>query len=89
MNGGKGLSIGAIDGIAGLEGRGKQDAGKKASTATKVETVDPKPVPETDAQQTGKQATVDDEMVGIAASHGEEKPTRSKRTSSGTSGHKH
>ena len=88
MVGGKGLSIGAIDGIAGPEGRGKQDAGKKASTATKVETVDPKPVPQTDAQQTGKQATVGDEMAGIAASHGEERPTRSKKTSSGNGGHK-
>ncbi len=89
MNGGKGLSIGAIDGIAGQEGRGKQDAGKKASTATHVDTVDPKPVPKTDAQQTGKQATTDDEMVSMGAQHGEGKPTRSERTTSGGGGRKH
>ncbi|WP_084214534.1 manganese catalase family protein [Terriglobus sp. TAA 43] len=56
MNGGPGLSIGDIQGIAGPEGRGKQDSGIKAATATDVLTVDPKPVPQTDAAQTGKQA---------------------------------
>lgn len=60
----KGLSIGAIDGIARREGRGKQDAGKKASTATQVERSTPNPFPETDAQQTGKQSTNHDETVG-------------------------
>ena len=90
MNGGKGLSIGAIDGIAGREGRGKQDSGKKATTATKVETVDPKPVPEADAQQTGKQAISEDETVGVGALHGEGKPARSnKKPSSGNGGRKH
>jgi Mn-containing catalase len=89
MNGGKGLSIGAIDGIAGREGRGKQDAGKKANTATQVETVDPKPIPETDSQQSGKQATTDDETVDVGALHGEGKPTRSRKASSGNGGPKH
>ena len=63
MNGGKGLSVGAIDGVAGYEARGKQDDGPKATTATKVKTVDKKKVPETDAQQTGRQATMVDEKV--------------------------
>jgi Mn-containing catalase len=64
MNGGKGLSVGAIDGIAGREDRGKQDAGKKATTATDIKTVDPKRVPNnTDAMQTGKQATSADEKA--------------------------
>lgn len=90
MNGGKGLSIGAIDGIAGQEGRGKQDAGKKATTATKVETVDPKPVPEAEAQQTGRQATIDGETVGVGASaHEEGKPASGRKISSENSGHKH
>jgi Mn-containing catalase len=71
MNGGKGLSVGAIDGIAGREDRGKQDSGKKATTATQVETVDPKPVPNTDAQQTGKQATTANESVSENARHSE------------------
>jgi Mn-containing catalase len=61
MVGGKGLSVDAIDGIAGVEARGKQDDGQKATTATDVLTVDPKPVPKTKAAQTGRQATV----VGI------------------------
>jgi Mn-containing catalase len=69
MDGGKGLSVGAIDGIAGREDRGRQDSGKKATTATEVETVDPKPVPDTDAQQTGKQATSEDEKVGAGTRH--------------------
>jgi hypothetical protein len=42
MNGGKGLSVDSINGIAGLEGRGKQDCAQKATTATKVKTVDRK-----------------------------------------------
>src|SRR6202041_993705 len=63
MNGGKGLSGGSVDGVAGYESRGKQDAGPKATTATKVKTVDKKKVPETDAQQTGRQATIVDEKV--------------------------
>ncbi len=67
MNGGPGLTVGAIDGIAGPEDRGRQDSGKKATTATKVLTVDPKPVPSTDARQTGKQATVSEEKVGAEA----------------------
>ena len=58
MAGGKGLSIDDIDGIAGAEGRGKQDAGLKAKTATKVKTVDPKPVPKAAVAQAGKQATI-------------------------------
>ena len=58
MNGGTGLSVEDIAGIAGAEGRGKQDQGVKAATATDVLTVDPKPVPETDAAQTGKQAVL-------------------------------
>jgi Mn-containing catalase len=88
MNGGKGLSIGAIDGIAGYEGRGKQDAGQKASTATEVETVDPKPVPGADAKQTGKQATTYFETVGVSAAPGEGKPAKSAKTP-GNGGHKH
>lgn len=56
MNGGSGLSVEDINGVAGPEGRGKQDNGVKASTATNILTVDPKPVPDTDAAQTGKQA---------------------------------
>ncbi len=87
MNGGKGLSIGAIDGIAGPEGRGKQDLGKKASTATRVETVDPKPVPGTNAKQTGKQATIEDEKVGVGAREREKHVGRTK-ISSGNGGHK-
>ena len=49
--------------VAGYEARGKQDDGPKATTATKVKTVDKKKVPETDAQQTGRQATMVDEKV--------------------------
>lgn len=56
MNGGPGLSVQDINGVAGPEARGKQDSGIKASTATDVLTVDPKPVPDTDAAQNGKQA---------------------------------
>ena len=64
MNGGKGLSIGAVDGIAGYEARGKQDSAQKATTATKVQTVDKKPVPKNgDAAQKGRQATVEGEPV--------------------------
>jgi Mn-containing catalase len=59
--------VGAIDGIAGREDRGKQDMARKATTATKVQTVDPKPVPEEDAHQSGKQAVIDNEKVGARA----------------------
>lgn len=65
MAGGKGLSVRTVNGVAGLEARGKQDAGKKATTATDVVTVDPKPVPKNkDAAQTGKQATLQGVEVG-------------------------
>jgi Mn-containing catalase len=64
MNGGPGLSVDDIDGVAGPEARGKQDSGKKATTATDVLTVDPKPIPDTDAAQTGLQATLVGEPVG-------------------------
>ncbi len=63
FNGGKGLSVGAIDGVAGYEARGKQDAAPKATTATHVKTVDPKKVPDKKVQQTGKQATMANEPV--------------------------
>ena len=64
MNGGPGLSVGAVDGIAGYEARGKQDSGQKATTATKVQTVDSKSVPNNkDAAQKGRQATVEGEPV--------------------------
>jgi Mn-containing catalase len=64
MNGGNGLAIGAIDGIAGYEARGKQDSGQKATTATKVKTVDSKSIPDNnDAAQTGRQATMANEPV--------------------------
>lgn len=64
MNGGKGLSIGAVDSIAGYESRGKQDCAQKATTATKVQTVDSKTVPDNkDAAQQGRQATVEGEPV--------------------------
>jgi Mn-containing catalase len=56
MNDGPGLSVGDIDGTAGAEGRGKQDSAQKATTATTVSTVDPKPIPKKHAAQTGKQA---------------------------------
>jgi Mn-containing catalase len=79
MNGGKGLSIGAIDGIAGHEGRGKQDDGKKATTATKVQTVDPKPIPEADAQQLGRQATNEDEKVGVGNGHEQGKKAKTRK----------
>lgn len=69
MNGGKGLSVGAIDGVAGYEARGKQDAAPKARTATKVTTVDKKQVPETNAQQTGRQATLLSESPREAEAH--------------------
>ncbi len=69
MNGGKGLSVGAIDGVAGYEARGKQDDGLKATTATKVKTVDKKKVPETDAAQTGRQATLVNESVHNGKTH--------------------
>jgi Mn-containing catalase len=42
MVGGKGLSVGEVHGLAGEEERGKQDSGQKATTATRVKTVDPK-----------------------------------------------
>jgi Mn-containing catalase len=42
MVGGKGLSVGEVHGLAGDEERGKQDSGQKATTATRVKTVDPK-----------------------------------------------
>jgi Mn-containing catalase len=64
MNGGPGLSVGAVDGIPGYEARGKQDAGQKATTATKVQTVDSKSVPNNkDVAQKGLQATVEGEPV--------------------------
>jgi Mn-containing catalase len=64
MNGGQGLSVGAVDGIAGYEARGKQDSGQKATTATKVQTVDKKSVPNNhDAAQTGRQAISANEPV--------------------------
>jgi Mn-containing catalase len=69
MNGGKGLSVGAIDGVAGYEARGKQDDGLKATTATKVKTVDKKKVPATDAAQTGRQATLANGSVQNGKSH--------------------
>jgi Mn-containing catalase len=53
MNGGPGLSVDEIDGIAGPEERGKQDSGKKATTATTVKTVDPKPVPGSNGKHNG------------------------------------
>jgi Mn-containing catalase len=95
MNGGKGLSIGAIDGIAGPEDRGKQDAGKKATTATDVKTVDPKPVPSTDAAQTGKQATSTEQRVSESNGHGNgkhgdaEKPGANGRQKVGAGTKKH
>jgi Mn-containing catalase len=89
MNGGKGLSIGAIDGIAGREERGKQDAGKKATTATKVATVDPKPVPETAAAQTGKQATNEDEKVVAGGRGVDSKSPSGHKTSAGNGRAKH
>ena len=54
--------------------RGKQDDGLKATTATKVKTVDTKKVPhKKDAQQTGRQATMKeerkDETVHKVAAH--------------------
>ncbi len=64
MNGGEGLSIGSVDGVAGYEARGKQDSGQKATTATKVKTVDSKSVPDNkDVAQTGRQATMADAPV--------------------------
>jgi Mn-containing catalase len=70
MNGGKGLSVGAIDGVVGYEARGKQDSGQKATTATKVQTVDTKAVPNNkDAQQTGRQATMIPESLPEAETH--------------------
>src|SRR6202789_3043740 len=89
MVGGKGLSIGAIDGIAGREERGKQDAGKKATTATKVATVDPKPVPETAAAQTGKQATNEDEKVVAGGRGVDSKSPSGHKTSAGNGRAKH
>jgi Mn-containing catalase len=50
--------------VAGYEARGKQDSGQKATTATKVKTVDGKSVPNNhDAAQTGRQATMADSPV--------------------------
>jgi Mn-containing catalase len=70
MNGGKGLSVGAIDGVAGYEARGKQDSGLKATTATKVKTVDSKTIPNNkDVQQTGRQATIIPEGLLEAEAH--------------------
>jgi Mn-containing catalase len=63
LAGGKGLSNGAVDGVAGFEARGKQDDAPKATTATTVKTVDRKPIPTKNAQQTGRQATSKDESV--------------------------
>ncbi len=64
MNGGVGLSVGSVDGVAGYETRGKQDSGQKATTATKVKTVDNKSVPDNeDAAQTGRQATMANEPI--------------------------
>jgi Mn-containing catalase len=64
MSGGPGLSAGSVDGVAGYEARGKQDSGQKATTATKVKTVDGKSVPNNhDAAQTGRQATMADSPV--------------------------
>jgi Mn-containing catalase len=79
MNGGKGLSIGAIDGIAGHEGRGKQVAGKKAKTAPKVETVDPKTIPQANAQQRGKQATNEEEKVSLGSGNGKAPKTKARK----------
>jgi Mn-containing catalase len=79
MNGGKGLSISAIDGIAGHEGRGKQDSGKKAKTATKVETVDPKTIPQANAQQRGKQATNEEEKVSLGSGNGKATKTKARK----------
>jgi Mn-containing catalase len=62
MNGGAGLSVGSVDGVAGYEARGKQDSGQKATTATKVKTVDKKSVPDNqEVAQTGRQATMANE----------------------------
>lgn len=59
MVGGEGLSNDAVTGIAGAEARGKQDAGKKATTATPIPTVDSKGTPEgSSSAQSGKQATL-------------------------------
>jgi Mn-containing catalase len=70
MNGGKGLSVGAIDGVAGYEARGKQDSGQKATTATKVKTVDSKIIPDKkDVQQTGRQATMIPESSAETETH--------------------
>ena len=64
MNGGDGLSIGSVDGVAGYEARGKQDSGQKGATATKIKTVDSKSVPDNkDVAQTGRQATMANESV--------------------------
>jgi Mn-containing catalase len=77
INGGKGLSVGAIDGVAGYEARGKQDDGLKATTATKVKTVDKKKVPETDAAQTGRQATLVNGSAQNGKTHSTTHSTRS------------
>ncbi len=64
MNGGAGLSVGSVDGVAGYEARGKQDSGQKATTATKVKTVDKKSVPDNqEVAQTGLQATMANEPI--------------------------
>jgi Mn-containing catalase len=64
LNGGPGLSVGAVDGVAGYEARGNQDSGQKATTATKVQTVDKKSVPNNrEAAQTGRQSTMENEHV--------------------------
>jgi Mn-containing catalase len=66
MNGGHGLSVGAIDGIAGPEERGKQDAGKKSTRATDVITVDPKPIPAAGSKFPERRKIRDNERVGRA-----------------------
>lgn len=59
MVGGEGLSNDLVTGIAGAEARGKQDAGKKATTSASTTTVDPKgPPKDNSAAQAGKQATL-------------------------------
>jgi Mn-containing catalase len=64
MNDGPGLSVGSVDGVAGYEARGRQDSGQKATTATKVKTVDGKSVPNNhDAAQTGRQSTMADSPI--------------------------
>lgn len=64
LNGGPGLSTGAVDGIAGYEARGMQDSGPKATTAPKTTTVNKNSIPnKKDAAQTGRSATMAGETV--------------------------